>query len=53
MFNHEVIVILRLFGSVLLVGESDPNNLHDMLAQPGREKYTTVISPTFEPLTVW
>ena len=28
-------------------------NLHDMLAQPGREKYTTVISPTFEPLTVW
>ena len=25
MFNHEVIVTLRLFGSVLLVGESDPN----------------------------
>ena len=29
MFNHEVIVILRLFGSVLLVGESDPNKNND------------------------
>nr|CCD74493.1 hypothetical protein [Arabidopsis halleri subsp. halleri] len=27
--------------------------LHELLLQPGREKYTTVISPTFEPETLW
>jgi len=29
MFNHEVIVIFKLFGSVLLVVESDPNKKND------------------------
>ncbi|EFH53361.1 hypothetical protein ARALYDRAFT_484611, partial [Arabidopsis lyrata subsp. lyrata] len=27
--------------------------LHELLLRPGREKYTTVISPTFEPETYW
>ncbi|EFH53008.1 hypothetical protein ARALYDRAFT_904335 [Arabidopsis lyrata subsp. lyrata] len=27
--------------------------LHELLLQPGREKFTTVISPTFEPGTYW
>ncbi|KAG7530355.1 MULE transposase domain [Arabidopsis suecica] len=33
--------------------EASLANLHDMLTQPDREKYTTVISPTFEPQTLW